>query len=209
MVFSLLSFRPRPLARPACASPVPTVAPVCSAGSRGVWYEGERAHCTVTVVPESAAAQTRRNVRGRQGGGRALFRDGGNSSRTLRGAQHVGTAPPGARQRQSQETRALQSTPQSDAAQGRRSVENLGFSAVRFWLFSFFVCSDGTRPPLRDAGLRCRFRWRPRRVGFFPECFPSPGLKLLLPVFAPGLGFGGRAHRWDKPRQVEGRRGRK
>lgn len=45
MVFSLLSFRPRPLARPACASPVPTVAPVCSAGSRGVWYEGERAHC--------------------------------------------------------------------------------------------------------------------------------------------------------------------
>lgn len=45
MIFSLLSFRPRPLARPACASPVPTVALVCSAGSRGVWYEGERAHC--------------------------------------------------------------------------------------------------------------------------------------------------------------------
>lgn len=70
MVFSLLSFRPRPLARPACASPVPTVAPVCSAGSRGVWYEGERAHCTVTVVPESAAAQTRRNVRAWKAGRR-------------------------------------------------------------------------------------------------------------------------------------------
>lgn len=149
MIFSLLSFRPRPLARPACASPVPTVALVCSAGSRGVWYERERAHCTVTVVPESAAAQTRRNVRGRQGGGRALFRDGGNSSRTLRGAQHVGTAPPGARQRQSQETRAPVNPPERCCSRKEKRGESRVLCSSVLALLIFRVLRRNQAPPSR------------------------------------------------------------
>lgn len=206
MVFSLLSFRPRPLARPACASPPWPQFALRGAGECGTKGRGHTAL--------SLWFQNRRRLRhagtcveGRAEGERSsemVAIPAGPCEAPNTWALHL-RGPDSAKARK----RALQSTPQSDAAQGRRSVENLGFSAVRFWLFSFFVCSDGTRPPLRDAGLRCRFRWRPRRVSFFPECFPSPGLKLLLPVFAPGLGFGGRAHRWDKPRQVEGRRGRK
>lgn len=68
MVFSLLSFRPRPLARPACASPPWPQFALWGAGECGT--KGRGRTVTVTVVPESAAAQTRRNVRAWKAGRR-------------------------------------------------------------------------------------------------------------------------------------------